>query len=85
VTLPSLVGMSEAAASARLGQLGLVPSAETAIRHRKPQYNGLVISQQPVAHSSVPAGSTVVIRVESYVAPVGPSGPTGSTGPTGAT
>ena len=85
VKLPSLVGMSEPAASAELGRLGLVPSVETVVRHRKPQYDGLVISQQPVAHSSVPAGSTVVIRIESYVAPVGPTGPSGSTGPTGPT
>jgi serine/threonine-protein kinase len=88
VTLPSLVGMTEAAASARLGKLGLVPSPEIVPRHRLAQNNGLVISQQPPAHSSVPAGSTVVIRIENYVAPVGPSGPggaTGSTGPTGTT
>jgi beta-lactam-binding protein with PASTA domain len=77
--------MSEPAASAELGKLGLVPSVETVIRHRRPQYGGLVISQLPAAHTSVPAGSTVVIRVESYVPPVGPSAPTGPTGPTGAT
>jgi serine/threonine-protein kinase len=85
VTLPSLVGMTELAAGAELGQLGLHPAAEIVVRHRNKPYNGLVISQVPAAHTSVPAGSTVVIRVESYVAPVGPSGPSGSTGSTGAT
>jgi serine/threonine-protein kinase len=85
VTLPSLIGMTEAQASARLGELGLTPAVEVVVRHRKKQYDGLVISQAPAAHTSVPAGSTVVIRVESYVAPVGPSGPTGPTGITGTT
>jgi serine/threonine-protein kinase len=85
VTLPSLVGMTEAQASARLGSLGLNPSPVIVVRHRKPQYAGLVISQSPAAHTAVPAGSTVTIYVENYVAPVGPTGPTGPTGPSGAT
>ena len=69
------------------GKLGLVPSTEVKIRHRNPQYDGDVISQHPPAHSSVPAGSTVVIVIESYVAPpvIGPTGPTGTSGVTGAT
>jgi beta-lactam-binding protein with PASTA domain len=77
--------MTEAQASARLGELGLTPAVEVVVRHRKKQYDGLVISQMPAAHTSVPAGSTVVIRVESYVAPVGPTGPTGPSGITGTT
>jgi len=85
VTLPSLIGMTEAQASARLGKLGLVPSAEVVVRHRNKQYDGLVISQEPAAHTSVPVGSTVVIRVERYVAPVVPVGPSGPSGPTGTT
>jgi beta-lactam-binding protein with PASTA domain/predicted Ser/Thr protein kinase len=85
VTLPSLVGMTEAQASARLGGLGLNPSPVIVVRHRKPQYDGLVISQSPAPHTAVPAGSTVTINVERYVAPVGPTGPTAPTGPSGAT
>jgi serine/threonine-protein kinase len=86
VVLPRLLGLSEAAASAQLGKLGLVPSPVIEIRHRNPQYDGSVISQHPPVNSSVPAGSTVVIGIESYVAPpVGPSGPIGGSGSTGST
>jgi eukaryotic-like serine/threonine-protein kinase len=85
VTLPSLVGMTEAQASARLGSLGLNPAPVIVVRHREPQNDGLVISQSPAAHTAVPAGSTVTINVERYVAPVGPTGPTAPTGPSGAT
>ncbi|HEY1774529.1 MAG TPA: Stk1 family PASTA domain-containing Ser/Thr kinase [Solirubrobacteraceae bacterium] len=88
VVLPRLLGLSEHAASLRLVKLGLVPSPELDVRHKNPQYDGDVISQQPPADSSVPAGSTVVIGVESYVAPatpVTPVGPTGSSGSSGAT
>jgi eukaryotic-like serine/threonine-protein kinase len=85
VTLPRLVGMSETQASAVLGGLGLKPSAVIVVRHRNQSYNGLVISQSPAAHTAVPAGSTVTINVENYVAPIVPIVPTGPTGPTGAT
>jgi len=83
VTLPSLLDMSEAAASAELGKLGLVPSVETVVRHVNQRYNNSVISQKPRAGTSVPAGSTVIIRIENYVAPVAPVAPTGPTGPIG--
>jgi eukaryotic-like serine/threonine-protein kinase len=87
VTLPRLVGQTEAAASALLGKLGLTPSPNIVIKDRNPAYNGLVLSQKPPAHTSVPPGSVVIINVEQYVAPnpTGPSGPTGPTvtGPTG--
>ena len=87
VTLPRLVGQTEAAASALLGKLGLTPSPNIEIRNHNPAYNGLVLSQKPPAHTSVPPGSVVIINVEQYVAPnpTGPSGPTGPTvtGPTG--
>jgi serine/threonine-protein kinase len=85
VTLPRLIGMTETQASAVLGGLGLNPSAVMVVRHRNKPYNGLVISQSPAAHTAVPAGSTVTIYVESYVAPITPIGPTGPTGPSGAT
>jgi beta-lactam-binding protein with PASTA domain/predicted Ser/Thr protein kinase len=91
VTLPRLLGLTEAQASAQLGHLGLVPSPEIEVRHRNPQYDGVVISQQPPPQSSVAAGSTVVLGIEHYVAPTpvgptgGPTGPTGTSGPTGAT
>ncbi len=88
VKLPRLVGQTEAAASALLGKLGLTPQPVIEIRERNPAYNGLVLSQKPPAHTSVPPGSVVIINVEQYMAPpsstgsTGPSGPT-ATGPTG--
>jgi eukaryotic-like serine/threonine-protein kinase len=87
VRVPYLIGDTEAAASALLGKLGLVPSPVTEVRHVNPAYNNLVLSQYPPPHSSIAAGGTVVIRVESYVPPVGPTttsptGPTGASGPT---
>ena len=54
VTLPRLVGKTEAAASALLGKLGLTPQPNIEIRDRNPAYNGLVLSQKPPAHTSVP-------------------------------
>jgi beta-lactam-binding protein with PASTA domain len=87
VTLPRLVGQTEAAASALLGKLGLTPSPNIEIKHRNPAYNGLVLSQKPPAHTSVPPGSVVIINVEQYMPPssTSPTGPTGPTvtGPTG--
>jgi len=82
VTLPRLVGQTEAAASALLGKLGLTPQPVIEIKNRNPAYNGLVLSQKPPAHTSVPPGSVVIINVEQYVAPPVPTGPT-ATGPTG--
>jgi beta-lactam-binding protein with PASTA domain/predicted Ser/Thr protein kinase len=82
VTVPRLVGLTEPDASAQLGALGLTPQAVIENKSKNPAYDGLVLSQQPRAHSSVRPGSVVIIKVEHYVAPVGPSGPT-QTGPTG--
>jgi len=86
VTVPRLVGMSEAAASALLGKLGLTPDAVIRIKHVNPAYNGLVLHQTPAAGTSVPPGSTVQLEIESYVAPATPpsTGPTGPTGASGA-
>jgi serine/threonine-protein kinase len=87
VTLPRLVGQTEAAASALLGKLGLTPEPVIEIKDRNPAYDGLVLSQKPPSHTSVPPGTVVTINVERYVAPVGPTGPsaTGPTGPSGPT
>ena len=87
VTLPRLVGKTVAAASALLGKLGLTPQPVIEIKDRNPAYDGLVLSQKPPAHTSVPPGTVVIINVERYVAPVGPTGPTptGPTGPSGPT
>ena len=82
VTLPRLVGQTEAAASALLGKLGLTPQPVIEIKDRNPAYNGLVLSQKPPAHTSVPPGTVVILNVEQYMPPPGPTGPT-ATGPTG--
>jgi serine/threonine-protein kinase len=84
VTVPQLRGLTQDAASALLGKLNLVPSAVTEQRSVNPQYNNEVLSQYPVHGTSVAPGTTVIIRIESYVPPVGPSGPTGPSGPDGA-
>ncbi len=82
VTVPQLRGLSQDAASALLGKLGLVPSAVTEPRSVNPQYDNEVLSQYPVHGTSVAPGTTVIIRVESYTPPVvNPTGPTGPTGP----
>jgi serine/threonine protein kinase/beta-lactam-binding protein with PASTA domain len=88
VVLPRLLGLKKKAAVRQLVKLGLLASVQYEVRDVNPQYDGRVISQQPPVDSSVPAGSTVVIVVESYVAPVTPItpvGPTGSSGSSGAT
>jgi beta-lactam-binding protein with PASTA domain/serine/threonine protein kinase len=83
VTVPQLRGLTQDAASALLGKLGLVPSALTEQRSVNPQYNNEVLSQYPVHGTSVAPATTVIIRVESYVPPVVPTGSTGPTGPGG--
>jgi serine/threonine-protein kinase len=85
VSVPNLVGDTAYAASARLGELGLVPKVVMEQRATNPQYNNEVLSQSPPRGNSVAPGTTVIIRVEAYVAPsTGPTGPTGPGG-TGAT
>jgi beta-lactam-binding protein with PASTA domain/predicted Ser/Thr protein kinase len=83
VTVPYLVGQTEAAAAAQLGKLGLTPNAVTVIKNHHPEYDGLVLHQVPAAGTSLAPGSIVQINVEQYVA-LGPTGPT-STGPSGPT
>ena len=82
VTVPNLIGETSYAASARLGKLGLVPSVVMEQRTTNPQYNNEVLSQSPPQGNSVAPGTTVIIRVESYVAPPS-TGPSGATGPAG--
>ncbi|HEX4036102.1 MAG TPA: Stk1 family PASTA domain-containing Ser/Thr kinase [Solirubrobacteraceae bacterium] len=82
VNIPHLTGETEAAASARLGKLGLVPQIVPVTRSVHPAYDGLVLSSLPAAGSTAAPGSVVELRVEHYVAPVGPTGPTGPTGAT---
>jgi eukaryotic-like serine/threonine-protein kinase len=79
VTVPYLYGDSPAAAGAALSKLGLQPLQVNVIKHVNPDYDGLVIGQEPKVGSSVPPGTTVEIRVEQYVA-LGPTGPTGQSG-----
>ena len=83
VTVPYLLGTDAVSAGAALAKLGLTPIATTVVRHRNPQYDGAVISQQPKAGSPVRPATAVSIVIERYVAPqsTGPSGP--STGPSG--
>ena len=87
VKVPYLVGMTEAAASALLGKLGLVPAPIFEIKHTNPGYNNLVLSQYPPVNASEPPGTQVIIKVEQYETPVGPTNtsPTGPTGPSAAT
>jgi len=83
VTVPYLLGTDAVSAGAALAKLGLTPNATTVVRHRNPQYDGQVISQQPKAGTAVRPATAVTIVIERYVAPqsTGPSGP--STGPSG--
>ena len=91
VTVPFLLGTDAVSAGAALAKLGLTPVATTVVRHKNPQYEGEVISQQPKPGASVRPATAVTIVIERYVAPpsTGPSGtstgPSGTTGTTGAT
>jgi beta-lactam-binding protein with PASTA domain len=67
VTLPDVRGMTQANATARLTNLGLVASVGNAYSG---QPRGVVVTQGPVAGTTVPAGSTVTISVSRGPAPV---------------
>jgi serine/threonine-protein kinase len=84
VTVPYLRGQKEFVASALLGKLGLTPALVVEYRSTNRRYNNEVLSQYPASGSSVAPGTTVIIRVESYVAPTSPTSPTGPTGASGA-
>jgi beta-lactam-binding protein with PASTA domain/predicted Ser/Thr protein kinase len=70
VTVPYLIGLTEAEAGVRLGKLGLTPAPVTVIRQKNPAFDNLVLHQQPRGGKSVPPGTVVTIRIEHYVAPV---------------
>jgi beta-lactam-binding protein with PASTA domain/predicted Ser/Thr protein kinase len=67
VTVPNLVGETEVQAAAQLGALGLIPSAVIVNREKHPAYDGLVLSQDPHARTSVPPQTVVTFNVEHYV------------------
>jgi beta-lactam-binding protein with PASTA domain/predicted Ser/Thr protein kinase len=85
VTVPYLIGLTEADAGARLGKLGLTPSPITLVREKNPAYDNLVLSQLPHAGASVQPGSVVIIRIEHYVPPAGSTSTTTSTTTTSTT
>jgi len=67
VTVPDVVGLSEAAATSAIEGVGLVADSVTAYSPTVPI--GDVISQSPIAGASVVPGSTVTITVSLGVAP----------------
>jgi eukaryotic-like serine/threonine-protein kinase len=83
VTVPHLIGLTEAEAGVRLGKLGLTPAPVTVIREKNPAFDNLVLHQDPRAGTSVPPGTVVTIRIEHYVAP--PSSTTTTTSTTAST
>jgi eukaryotic-like serine/threonine-protein kinase len=80
VTVPYLRGDTPAQAGVALGKRGLTPSVVYEDRSTNPQYNNVVLSQYPEQGTSVAPGTTVIIRVETYVPPNPNPGPTGATG-----
>ena len=74
VTVPHLVGLTEAGALARLGKLRLTASPITQIRQIDPADDGRVLSQVPQAGTSVRPGAAVIIRVEHYAPSGAPTG-----------
>jgi beta-lactam-binding protein with PASTA domain len=74
VTVPHLIGLSEAVALARLGKLALTPSPITQITAKNPAADRHVLSQVPQAGTSVRAGAAITIRVEHYVPSGAPTG-----------
>ena len=65
VSVPALVGLTQAAAETQLENAGLVPSVQTETTGIQPQ-DGRVIDQSPSQGTKVADGSTVVITVASY-------------------
>lgn len=68
VTMPALIGMSQASATSKLDGLGLHVDVGTALTSAQPA--GVVYAQGPAAGTQVPAGGTVTISVSQGVAPV---------------
>jgi beta-lactam-binding protein with PASTA domain len=78
VSVPSVTGDTQAAASSALTEAGLTPSF-TSTPVTDESQDGVVQSQSPTAGSSVDAGSTVALTVGSYSAPSTTSTPSTST------
>jgi eukaryotic-like serine/threonine-protein kinase len=83
--VPDLFGLSVKAANASLTGVGLASNPIPVIRHVDPGADGKVISQLPLANTSVKPGSEVTFKIEHFVRrPTGPTGPSGGTsGPSG--
>ena len=74
VAVPSLTGLTQAHAVARLGRLRLTASPVTVTSERNPAYDLRVLSQLPRAGTVVRPGTAVIIRIEHYISPGGPTG-----------
>ncbi len=68
VVLPPLAGLGQAAAEAKLKDLGLRSTARTVTAGRLPALE--VLATEPAAGSEVPEGASVVLRVSDGRAPV---------------
>jgi eukaryotic-like serine/threonine-protein kinase len=77
VAVPSVVGQSEAQASAALGGAGFTPRTTTVTTAEAAQV-GMVLKQSPAAGHQAPKGSTVTISI-GVAAPTTPTTPTTTT------
>ncbi|WP_043644288.1 Stk1 family PASTA domain-containing Ser/Thr kinase [Nocardioides alkalitolerans] len=68
--VPELIGLSQAAASEAIRGAGFVVELRTA--ENPDEGSGLVLNQFPAAGSRQPQGSTVLIEINTYVAPTTP-------------
>jgi beta-lactam-binding protein with PASTA domain len=74
VTVPRLIGLTEAGALASLAKLRLTPSPVTQITATNAAEDRHVLSQVPKPGTSVRPGATIIIRVEHYVPSGAPTG-----------
>jgi beta-lactam-binding protein with PASTA domain/predicted Ser/Thr protein kinase len=74
VAVPSVVGQSEAQASAALGGAGFTPRTTT-VTTAEPAQVGMVLKQSPAGGHQAPKGSTVTISI-GVAAPTTPTTPT---------
>jgi serine/threonine-protein kinase len=77
VAVPSVVGQSEAQASAALGGAGFTPRTTT-VTTAEPAQVGMVLKQSPAGGHQAPKGSTVTISI-GVAAPSTPTTPTPTT------
>jgi beta-lactam-binding protein with PASTA domain/predicted Ser/Thr protein kinase len=80
VAVPSVVGQSEAQASAALGGAGFTPRTTTVVT-TEPAQVGIVLKQSPAGGHQAPKGSTVTISI-GVAAPTTPTTPITPTSPT---